>query len=106
VLENTPYRPLTPVIGIVQATFSWDTFVDLIWLATARVPSTLAFGVDHDGATADEPLDDVEVPDVCAPFDGVDEDLPPPPQAATTTLLRTTAIATAAVRPDNIRLIA
>jgi hypothetical protein len=45
--ENTPYVPLTPTIGIVHATFSFDTFDELIELATSRVPSGVAFGNDH-----------------------------------------------------------
>jgi hypothetical protein len=40
------------VIGIFHATFSFDTFEELIELATSRVPSGVAFGSDHDVAAS------------------------------------------------------
>src|ERR1700722_20040988 len=52
VAEKTPYVPLTPTIGIFQATFSFDTFDELIWLTTSRVPAGVAFGKDHTEAAS------------------------------------------------------
>ena len=61
------------MIGIVQATFSFDTFDELIGLATSRVPSGVAFGSDHNDAgwlvgaalllEVDVVAADVELPD-------------------------------------------
>jgi hypothetical protein len=81
------------LIGIDHATFSFETFDELIWLATSRVPSGSAFGSDHvdtGGVVVDEVdvdcAEDVDcVEDAVVDVDDEDFFLLLPPHAAITT---------------------
>ena len=118
--------PLTPTIGIFQATFNCETLDELIWLEMDRVPYASAFGSDH-SAAADDDCDELVVDAVvvepaavvealvvllvaeedvlvAVPAEGVDELLLLPPHAAIAAHA-TTVASDAANRLDTIRLI-